>query len=140
MTLDAWSCLQGICGQIGQAGEMRFVHHGQSSNSSSFFFKWRSGLPSPAHSLAHWGLPHDTFTLSLQRIICSRVILYDLDVQSLYILICIIKYGLNWIELNPLCCMYIPKTDKTTCKDMCNDQYIMHFKRRHHSITVLYIL
>lgn len=37
MTLDAWSCLQGICGQIGQAGEMRFVHHGQSSNSSSFF-------------------------------------------------------------------------------------------------------
>lgn len=105
-----------------------------------FFFKKRSGLPSHAHSLAHCGLPHDTFTLSLQRIICSRVILYDLDVQSLYILICVIKYGLNWIELNPLCCMYIPKTDKTTCKDMCNDQYIMHFKRRHHSITVLYIL
>lgn len=99
-------------------------------------------LHMPINSLAHCGLPHDTFTLTLQLILCSRVIVYDLDVQSLYILICVIKYGLNWIELNNLCCMYIPKTDKTTCKDMCNDQYIMHFKRRHHSITVtvLYIL
>lgn len=65
-----------------------------------FFFlnKEVDCLHMPINSLAHCGLPHDTFTLTLQLILCSRVIVYDLDVQSLYILICVIKYGLNWIE------------------------------------------
>lgn len=39
---------------------------------------------------------------------------------------------MNWILY--VACTY-QKKDKTTCKDMCNDQYIMHFKRRYHSIT-----